>query len=95
MKKKIFLISCINIPEEIKDSNFWIKYLQFEIDIESKKYEKKKYSKSEYIVIISNTTHLNEFFVPNDKIVIIVEYFNNKYNFSNEEYEIIKEQLNI
>ena len=94
-EKKIFLISCINIPEEIKDSNFWIKYLQFEIDIESKKYEKKKYSKSEYIVIISNTTHLNEFFVPKDKIVIIVEYFNNKYNFSNEEYEIIKEQLNI
>ena len=94
-EKKIFLISCINIPEAIKDSDFWIKYLQFEIDIESKKYDKKKHSRYEYIVIISNTTHLNEFFVPKDKIITIVEYFNNKYNFSDEEYEIIKGQLNL
>ena len=93
--KKIFLISSINLPKEIKDSEFWIKYLEYEINIESKKYENKRYSRYEYIVLISNTTHLNEFFVPKEKIEEIVEYFKNKYKFSNEEYEIIKGQLNI
>lgn len=34
--KKIFLISSINLPKEIKDSEFWIKYLEYEINIESK-----------------------------------------------------------
>ena len=92
--KKIFLISSINLPKEIKDSEFWIKYLEYEINIESKKYENKRYSRYEYIVLISNTTHLNEFFVPKEKIEEIVEYFKNKYKFSNEEYEIIKGQLN-
>ena len=93
--KKIFLISSINLPIEIKESEFWIKYLEYEINIESKKYENRKYSRYEYIVIISNTTHLNEFFVPKEKIEEIVEYFKNKYKFTNDEYEIIKGQLNL
>lgn len=93
--KKIFLISSINIPNEIKDSEFWIKYLEYEINIESKKYENRKYSRYEYIVLISNTTHLNEFFVSKEKIEEIVEYFKNKYKFTDEENEIIKGQLNL
>ena len=94
-EKKIFLISSINIPNEIKDSEFWIKYLEYEINIESKKYENRKYSRYEYIVLISNTTHLNEFFVSKEKIEEIVEYFKNKYKFTDEENEIIKGQLNL
>ena len=35
-EKKIFLISSMNIPKEIKEAEFWIKYLECEIDIESK-----------------------------------------------------------
>ena len=93
--KKIFLIGSINIPNEIKDSEFWIKYLEYEINIESKKYENRKYSRYEYIVLISNTTHLNEFFVSKEKIEEIVEYFKNKYKFTDEENEIIKGQLNL
>ena len=92
---KIFLINSINVPNEIRESEFWIKYLEFEINLESKKDEKKMYSRFEYIVLISHTTHLKEFSVPKDKIIEIVEFFKNKYKFTNEEMDIIKEQLNL
>ena len=92
---KIFLINSINVPNEIRESEFWIKYLEFEINLESKKDEKKMYSRFEYIVLISHTTHLKEFSVPKDKIIEIVEFFKNKYKFTNEEIDIIKEQLNL
>ena len=38
---KIFLINSINVPNEIRESEFWIKYLEFEINLESKKMKKK------------------------------------------------------
>ena len=94
-ENKIFLISLINIPNEIKEKEFWIKYLEYEITMESKKYKNKKNSRYEYIILISHTTHLNEFSVSKEKIVEIVDYFKNKYKFTNEENEIIKEQLNL
>lgn len=92
---KIFLINSINVPKEVRESEFWKKYLEYEINIEAKKYDKKRYSRYEYIVIISHTTHLKEFGVPKEKIVEIVDFFKNKYNFTNEEMEIIKDQLNL
>ena len=92
---KNFLINSINVPNEIKETEFWIKYLEFEINLESKKDEKKMYSRFEYIVLISHTTHLKEFSVPKEKIIEIVEFFKNKYKFTNEEMDIIKEQLNL
>ena len=92
---KNFLINSINVPNEIRETEFWIKYLEFEINLESKKDEKKMYSRFEYIVLISHTTHLKEFSVPKEKIIEIVEFFKNKYKFTNEEMDIIKEQLNL
>ena len=92
---KIFLISSVNVPKEIRESEFWIKFLEFEINKDSKKNDKKKYSRNEYIVFISYTTHLKEFGVPKEKIVEIIDFFKNKYNFTNDEMEIIKDQLNL
>ena len=92
---KNFLINSINVPNEIRETEFWIKYLEFEINLESKKDEKKMYSRFEYIVLISHTTHLKEFSVPKEKIIEIIEFFKNKYKFTNEEMDIIKEQLNL
>ena len=92
---KIFLINSINVPKEVRESEFWKKYLEYEINIEAKKYDKKRYSRYEYIVLISHTTHLKEFGVPKEKIVEIVDFFKNKHNFTNEEMEIIKDQLNL
>ena len=92
---KIFLISSVNVPNELKESEFWIKFLEFEINKDSKKNDKKKYSRNEYIVFISFTTHFREFGVPKEKIIEILDFFKNKYNFTNDEMEIIKDQLNL
>ena len=93
--KKIFLVNKMNIPQEIKESDFWIKYLEYEIYLEAKKPQNKTGSRYKYIVIISNTTHLKEFSVPKEKTVEIIEYFKNKYKFSDDEYNLIKGQLNL
>ena len=93
--KKIFLVNKMNIPQEIKESDFWIKYLEYEIYLEAKKPQNKTGSRYKYIVIISNTTHLKEFSVPKEKTVEIIEHFKNKYKFSDDEYNLIKGQLNL
>ena len=93
--KKIFLVNKMNIPQEIKESDFWIKYLEYEIYLEAKKPQNKTGSRYKYIVIISNTTHLKEFSVPKEKTVEIIEYFKNKYKLSDDEYNLIKGQLNL
>ena len=93
--KKIFLNNVIKTPEELKHSIFWIKYIEQEIEIEYKKYENKKNTRYEYIVLLSNTTHLKEYSIPKNIMKDIVEYFIEKYNFTVEEIDIIKEQLKI
>ena len=93
--KKIFLNNVIKPPEELKHSIFWIKYIEQEIEIEYKKYENKKNTRYEYIVLLSNTTHLKEYSIPKNIMKDIVEYFIDKYKFTVEEIDIIKEQLKI
>ena len=83
------------MPKELRDTEFWIKYIEMEIEIEYRKYENKVNSRYEYIVLLSNTTHLKEFFVSKEKIEEVIEYFKNKYKFSDDEYNLIKGQLNL
>ena len=93
--KKIFLINVVKTPDEFKDSKFWINYIEIEIEIEYKKNDYKKDSRSEYIVFLSNTTHLKEYILPNETIQQIIDYFKKKYNFTSEEMDIIQGQLNL
>ena len=94
--EKIFLNSFIKFPPELKDIKFWIKYIEIEIENEIKKYKKnQKNSKYEYIVLLSNTTHLKEYIVEKDKIKEVIDYFQEKYNFSNDDIDTIKNQLKI
>ena len=93
--KKIFINNVINVPEEFKESQFWIKYIELEIKLEEKKYEEKPDSRYEYIVFLSNTTHLKEYLIEKEQIIEIIGYFKDKYKFSDEEYNIIKEQVKI
>ena len=93
--KKIFLNNVINTPKELSDPKFWEKYIEIEIKNESKKYESKKNSRYEYIVLLSNTTHLKEYLFEKEKMNEIIEYFKDKYKFTIEEIDIIKEQLKI
>ena len=96
--KKIFLNSVIEIPIELKnDIKFWIRYIDIEIENEFKNYNnnKKKSTKYEYIVLLSNLTHLREYMKEKDKLEEIISYFKDKYSFSNDDVEVVKSQLNI
>ena len=93
--KKIFLNNVINLPPEIKNTKFWIKYIELEIEIEYKKYDSKKNMRYEYIVILSNTTHLKEYLVEKEKLNELIDHFIDKYKLSIDEIDVIKEQLKI
>ena len=92
--KKIFLYDIIKFPKDLLDSEFWIRYIEKEIEIEHKKYENKKDSRYEYIVLLSNTTHLKEFSISKEKVNEIIQYFKNKYKLTNEEIDIVIGQIN-
>ena len=93
--KKVFLINVVKTPDEFRDAKFWINYIEIEIEIEYKKNDYKKDSRSEYIVFLSNTTHLKEYSLPNETIQQIIDYFKKKYNFTSEEMDIIQGQLSL
>ena len=102
--KKIFLNTVLKSPNEIKDDKFWIKYIELEIEKENKKLSDsnnntnnkiKKKSKFEYIVLLSNIPHLRENIGEKEKLKYIIEYFKDKYNFSIDDFDIIKSQLKI
>ena len=92
---KIFLNNVITIPKELKDTKFWINYINLEIEFEYKKYVNKKNSRYEYIVLLSNTTHLKEYMVDKEKVLEIINYFKDKCKLTDDEIEVLKEQLQI
>ena len=98
--KKIFLNNLLKIPPELKDEKFWIGYIEIEIENEIKKHndnknKSKKNPKFEYIVLLSNITHLKEYMGNKEKLIYIIDYFKNKYNISVDDFDVIKNQLNI
>ena len=92
---KIFLNNVITIPKELKDTKFWIDYINLEIELEYKKYVNKKNSRYEFIVLLSNTTHLKEYMVGKENILKIIDYFKDKCKLTDDEIEVLKEQLQI
>ena len=98
--KKIFLNNVLKMPPELNDEKFWIRYIEIEIEKEIKnhkdnKNKNKKAPKFEYIVLLSNITHLKEFIENKENLNNIIDYFKNKYKFSVDDYDVIKSQLNI
>ena len=94
-ENKSFLINVADIPNDLKDTKFWINYIEIEVELESKKCKDKNTAYCAFIVLLSNTTHLKEYLSVKDKIKDIINYFQNKFKISSEEIDIIKEQLNI
>ena len=98
---KIFLNNVLQMPPALKEIQFWTNYIELEIQNESKKFNNNKNSKKnnnskfEYIVLLSNITHLKENIVEKDKLKEIMNFFINKYNFSSDDIEVINNQLKI
>ena len=100
---KIFLNNVLKQPKEIKDDKFWIKYIELEIEKENKKLKNTinnnnkidKKAKYEYIVLLSNIPHLRENIIEKEKLKYIIGYFRDKYDFSIDDFNIIKSQLKI
>ena len=46
-------------------------------------------------MLLSNLTHLREYMKEKDKLEEIITYFKDKYNFSNDDVEVVKSQLKI
>jgi hypothetical protein len=93
--QKIFLNNVITIPKELKDTKFWIDYINLEIEFEHKKYVNKKNARYEFIVLLSNTTHLKEYMIGKENIIEIVDYFKDKCKLTDDEIEVLKEQLQL
>lgn len=94
-ENKIFLNNVITIPKELKNTKFWIDYINLEIELEYKKYVNKKNSRYEFIVLLSNTTHLKEYMVGKENVMEIINYFKDKCKLTDDEIEVLKEQLKI
>ena len=90
---KIYLINFMKFPKEFKDVEFWKSYIDIEIKNEHEKCKVIKNSQIEYIVLLSNSTHLREYLKEKDKIHEIFEYFFNVYKFNNDEINNMKKQF--
>ena len=98
--EKIYFVSRINSFEKFKNVNFWIKYVELEIELDSKKNgenskEADKAHQSVFISFISNLTNINEFLGDKNKINDIIKYFKEKYQFNDDDMKTIKEQMNL
>ena len=90
---KIYVINFMKFPEEFKDVQFWKTYIDIEIKNEREKCKVIKNSRIEYIVLLSNTTHLREYLKEKDKIHEIFEYFFKTYKFNDDEINNMKGQI--
>lgn len=98
--EKIYFVNGINSYKEFKNVDFWIKYIELEIEIDSlKNVENNKKSdkihKSVFISFISNLTNVNEFLCDKNKINQVINYFKEKYKFTDENMKTVHEEINI
>ena len=90
---KTYVNSLVKLPNEIKDVDFWIAYIDIEIQNEYEKCKKINNSQIEYIVLLSNTTHFKEYLKDKEKIHQIMEHYTNIYKFDNNEINTMQGQV--
>ena len=91
---KTYVNSQVKLPNEVKNIEFWIAYIDIEIQNEYEKCKNIQSPQIEYIVLLSNTTHFKEFLNDKEKIHHILEHYSKKYKFGKDEVSIIQEQVN-
>ena len=90
---KTYVNSQVKLPNEVKNIEFWIAYIDIEIQNEYEKCKKINNSQIEYIVLLSNTTHFKEYLKDKEKIHQIMEHYTNIYKFDNNEINTMQGQV--
>ena len=90
---KTYVNSQVKLSNEVKNIEFWIAYIDIEIQNEYEKCKNIQSPQIEYIVLLSNTTHFKEFLNDKEKIHHILEHYSKKYKFGKDEVSIIQEQV--
>ena len=90
---KTYINSQIKFPNEIKNVQFWIPYIDIEIQNEHEKCKNIKSPQIEYIVLLSNTTHFKEYLNDKEKIHQILEHYSSIYKFGKDEIDTMQGQV--
>ena len=97
--KKIFFSNKITTPKEFKTSEFWIEFIEKEIEdnrnnIESKEKEENKIKQNDALMLfIGNASNLNDYLSNQSKIKEVFAFFDNKYSFNEENVRNVSDIL--
>ena len=97
--KKIFFSNKITTPKEFKTSQFWIEFIEKEIEdnrnsIESKDNEENKNKQNDALMVfIGNASNLNDYLSNQSKIKEVFAFFDEKYSFNEDNIRNVSDIL--
>ena len=97
--KKIFFSNKITTPKEFKTPEFWIEYIEKEIENnrnngDSKEEEENKNKQNEVLMLfIGNASNLNDYLSNQSKIKEVFKFFDDKYSFNEESVKNVSDIL--
>ena len=96
--KKIFFSNKISTPKEFKTSEFWIEFIEKEIEnnkenVERKEEENKNKQNEVVMLFIGNITILNDYLSNQSKIKEVFAFFDKKYTFNEDNIRNVSDIL--
>ena len=96
--KKIFFSNKISTPKEFKTSEFWIEFIEKEIEnnkenVEQKEEENKNKQNEVVMLFIGNITILNDYLSNQSKIKEVFAFFDKKYTFNEDNIRNVSDIL--
>ena len=96
--KKIFFSNKISTPKEFKTSEFWIEFIEKEIEnnkenVEQKEEENKNKQNEVVMLFIGNITILNDYLSNQSKIKEVFTFFDKKYTFNEDNIRNVSDIL--
>ena len=96
--KKIFFSNKISTPKEFKASEFWIEFIEKEIEnnkenVERKEEENKNKQNEVVMLFIGNITILNDYLSNQSKIKEVFAFFDKKYTFNEDNIRNVSDIL--
>ena len=91
-KKKIFIDNELTNNILLSNENFWIDFIEKEIEIEQIKNSNNDIA---FIIFTTNINNIKNFVKDSEKLEIILFIFKEKYNFQKEQIKVAEELLKI